>query len=447
MAAQSEKRVALTVEDSPGRQAVLDGTKRLSDGVTSEDGESTFVGEGEVVAEMTDLDDQGFKVVSHRKKRTVGIPVIISAVDGDQDLRKANPIAFYSALETLLGKAPLRSRFTSQGALLLDVGSEEEVNTLLKCSRIGNIAVVAHLPHSYLQNTCIIKGVPTWHTEEELLAYLKPQGVLHVRRVLRRIDRESKEWKTKPTDRVVLSFAPNCERPDKINLGFTRHEVVEYTESPSRCFKCQRFGHVARVCKGEQRCKRCAGPHDFKECKGDIVCANCRGDHPASFSRCPFRISALHRRMQFITGPKTPPSTEVRPPCSKDFPPLNDQEPVNQADDAQTPKNPRVPDQRGVSKGNCSSAEQLPTTPVPRQREPYASAVKAHSTRTKETNDAREDKVDDCKEILRVLFAALRSHVATMPPSVSRTVLEALLALEFLVLSNSEHPLRHPNAF
>ncbi|KAG0432294.1 hypothetical protein HPB47_020984 [Ixodes persulcatus] len=61
------------------------------------------------------------------------------------------------------------------------------------------------------------------------------------------IRRENATDVAQPTDRVVLTFRPNTERPDKINLGFTRHEVTKYIEAPPRCFNCQALGHIAKI--------------------------------------------------------------------------------------------------------------------------------------------------------------------------------------------------------
>ncbi|KAG0427685.1 hypothetical protein HPB47_025270 [Ixodes persulcatus] len=55
------------------------------------------------------------------------------------------------------------------------------------------------------------------------------------------IRRENSTDVAQPTDRVVLTFRPNTERPNKINLGFTRHEVTKYIEEPPRCFNCQQY--------------------------------------------------------------------------------------------------------------------------------------------------------------------------------------------------------------
>lgn len=274
-----------------------------------------------------------------------------------------------------------------------------------------------------MQNTCIIKGIPKRYTEEDLLDYLRPQGVLHVRRIVRRTGSSVDDWKTTPSDAVVLSFAPNTERPTTINLGFTRHATADYTETPPRCLKCQRFGHVAKFCKEDQRCKRRAGPHDFKQCKANFTCANCGADHPASFSGCPFRVSALHRKKAFIEGPRSPPSQLA--PDSDSFPPLSAEEPVKVTKNTETAANIQQTEPRD-----------LPTTPdhlgaVQRGCDQYANVLKERRVHS------REVKVDDCARVIRALFATLRSHLASMAPSFLKNILETMLSLEPVILGFS----------
>ncbi|KAL1442147.1 hypothetical protein MTO96_030925 [Rhipicephalus appendiculatus] len=275
--------------------------------ITESEDDSTEIGDHNA-ANSTDLDmdEGGFRVVRHRKDRTVGIPVILAPASEGANLRQVNPIALYSEIEAILGGAPVKSHFTAQGSLLLDIATEDQANVLLETKNICGIAISARVPHSYMKNTCVVRGVPRWYSDEELLTYLKPQGVYHARRIVRRVQTSSSEWESRRTGSVVLTFAPNSERPEKINLGFTRHELEDYVETPPRCFKCQRFGHVAKHCRGEQRCKHCGGPHDFKTCtsKEKLVCANCGGDHPASYGRCPARTAAQRRNKTFVLGPK-----------------------------------------------------------------------------------------------------------------------------------------------
>ncbi|KAH6925117.1 hypothetical protein HPB50_001029 [Hyalomma asiaticum] len=97
---------------------------------------------------MEDVDEDCFKVVRHRKGRTVGVPILITATEQGRDLRQVNPITLYSDIEGMLGATPIRSRFTVQGALLLDVQTEKQANTLLQCKTISNIAVNARVPNA-----------------------------------------------------------------------------------------------------------------------------------------------------------------------------------------------------------------------------------------------------------------------------------------------------------
>lgn len=431
-----------TPDMTPGQRQPTDpesnrASKRCK--TTETDDESTLTDDCDI-ADITDLDDEGFRLVRHRKERTVGIPVIITPVTEGADLKKVNPIALSTEIEEILGASPVRSRFTAQGALLLDVQTEEHVNALLSCKSISGTAISARVPNSYLQNTCIIRGVPKWYTDEELLNYLKPQGVYHARRVTRRVQTSESEWESRRTNTVVLTFAPNTDRPEKINLGFTRHETIDYVETPPRCFKCQRYGHVAKYCRGDQRCKRCGGPHDFKTCtcRENFLCANCSGGHPASYSKCPTRAAAIKRKKTFILGPtakdeknKTKKKTESRRESDgikwskTDFPSL------------QPPSGTQatvVPSSSGPAK-TVKSVNRDPieekTDEQPDKRS-YVSALQRPQSRCDEKTPQ-----EDCQQVLRALFKALRSHIEKMPASSMKDMLEVVLALESVILSSA----------
>lgn len=394
--------------------------------VESED-ESTVVGDHNG-ANLTDqdMDEGGFRLVRHRKDRTVGIPVLIAPTSEGANLRQVNPIDLYSEIETILGGAPVKSRFTAQGALLLDIETEHQANMLLETNTICGLAISARVPHSYMKNTCIIKGVPRWYSDEELLTYLRPQGVYHARRIIRRVQTSSSEWESRRTDSVVLTFAPNSERPEKINLGFTRHELVDYVETPPRCFKCQRFGHVAKHCRGEQRCKRCGGPHDFKTCtsKEKLVCANCGGDHPASYGRCPARTAAQRRNKTFVLGPKTvnEPSLTKKTSGAPQHGGLDNEYAGNF---------PRLnPTRAGTESTQVLNAGEKCITKESAKRT-YADALSPPQV------PSGSKQQENLEHVIRALFTALRSHVAKMPASSTKDMLEAVLALESVLLCSA----------
>ena len=56
----------------------------------------------------------------------------------------------------------------------------------------------------------------------------------------------------------------------------------------TRCYNCQRFGHISENCRSSIRCERCAEAHHVSSCRSSShCCANCAGPHQASYSRCP----------------------------------------------------------------------------------------------------------------------------------------------------------------
>ena len=72
-----------------------------------------------------------------------------------------------------------------------------------------------------------------------------------------------------------------------------RCESYRTTPPVTQCYKCQGFNHVAKDCKSEQKCVRCAGAHKSTECPDKkkksikLKCSNCNGDHVASSRDCP----------------------------------------------------------------------------------------------------------------------------------------------------------------
>lgn len=63
--------------------------------------------------------------------------------------------------------------------------------------------------------------------------------------------------------------------------------MLDCVPPPLRCFKCQKHGHVAAVCKGKLRCGRCAEHEDGKCERGaKLECCNCGGERTSAYRGC-----------------------------------------------------------------------------------------------------------------------------------------------------------------
>ena len=113
-----------------------------------------------------------------------------------------------------------------------------------------------------------------------------------------------------PTAQVILHVEGPL--PEYVRFGWNRHSVSVYVPPPMRCYKCQRFGHIASHCAArKERCRICAGPHPYQECQikdthrseNKAFCPNCRSPHPASYQSCPaYKQARIFKKIQINEG-------------------------------------------------------------------------------------------------------------------------------------------------
>jgi hypothetical protein len=100
-------------------------------------------------------------------------------------------------------------------------------------------------------------------------------------------------------------------RQEKIFVEWQCCRVKDYVDV-ARCYKCQRFGHIAKHCTAVKPCcSHCAGEHEYKDCesknkKGAACCANCKREnrvdtkHEAGSRACPAYEKAVKRQNEKI---------------------------------------------------------------------------------------------------------------------------------------------------
>lgn len=99
---------------------------------------------------------------------------------------------------------------------------------------------------------------------------------------------------------VILTFREYP--PTTVYIGFQRYKTKIFIPNPTRCYKCQRYGHTAGSCRAKLRCPRCSLEHEFKDCPlnavenasnaSNLKCPNCGGNHSAAFKGCSAFIKA-----------------------------------------------------------------------------------------------------------------------------------------------------------
>ena len=99
-----------------------------------------------------------------------------------------------------------------------------------------------------------------------------------------------------------------------------RYDVKPYTNLPSRCKRCQKYGHTEKKCRARrERCGRCAELHPSEGCEARPKCASCRQEHEAKDRQCPAWIQACE--FEWAKAPQYDPlwtDPEAWPPLTHD---------------------------------------------------------------------------------------------------------------------------------
>lgn len=117
-----------------------------------------------------------------------------------------------------------------------------------------------------------------------------------VRRKIKQVGRQEKRGGKEKESWVIEvngNILAECMRRERLYIGWESVRLKEYVDIV-RCFKCQGYGHIGKVCReNKQICGMCAGEHRMEQCSGEneVRCHNCskegrRSDHPATYAKC-----------------------------------------------------------------------------------------------------------------------------------------------------------------
>ncbi|GFV77799.1 nucleic-acid-binding protein from transposon X-element [Trichonephila clavipes] len=203
---------------------------------------------------LTDTEDEGFSVVSRRKKIA---SIVIDASNNTTEL--------LTTLGDYLGST-LEGRFEN-GKLRVFPKTHLEHRKLQSYLAQKKMRSHTFEMADNKQLKAVIRGLPTDYDQKEIATELKGFGFSadHIS-----ILRNRKNNTNMPLFLVVLKRTQeNKEIFHVTNIGFFRVvvEPLKGSSMPPQCYRCQEFYHHSHLCNRAPKCLKCSGGHLTAECK------------------------------------------------------------------------------------------------------------------------------------------------------------------------------------
>ena len=220
-------------------------------------------------------------------------------LEGASEELKASPLEVKKVLRDYKDNIA-KTASTKRGTVLVFPASQEDVAILLQSGLPNGLSLretkAASKPKGDTKLHVVVVGVNPRLSEDDL----QDDTGRICKRILSTKQGGTATWKIK-----VQCF----DEADRLGLlktglliGYQKYKATAYVglKPALQCYKCLAFGHVAAVCKGDQKCRKCGGDHDGKDCESeDKQCANCTGNHEASDFRCP-KFAAETRKVEAV---------------------------------------------------------------------------------------------------------------------------------------------------
>ncbi|CAF1296399.1 unnamed protein product [Rotaria sp. Silwood1] len=167
-----------------------------------------------------------------------------------------------------------------------------------------------------------VKKVDLEISDEDIKQTLNEQGFKY-EKITRLMNKEKIPLKT-----IKITFSDSSNRDLFVKLGLqidSMHfnvEPAKHNNTPSQCYKCFKYGHVAKYCRSDnQLCSRCGGAnHKYDDCPNSSqkpTCSNCKGEHFATSANCPkykdYQQKIQKTIEQYSSSVKQRPSTQTHP--------------------------------------------------------------------------------------------------------------------------------------
>ena len=213
-----------------------------------------------------------------------GVINMVVRFEEEGGVKKFDPLKLTQIIQRQVGEVRY-ARVLGDGNLLIGCNTEEEVEKVKKLASVGKVKIsrVVQVGEKRFSGCKgVVFGISLNVSMKVLMENLKVRtnSVKNVRRLTAGVEKRE-------TEGIVIEFEGEL-LPKEVYLGFMKYNIREFVPKPMRCFNCQEFGHVARMCKRKRRCARCGGDHEYGKCGEGVKprCCNCGGSHSVAYWGC-----------------------------------------------------------------------------------------------------------------------------------------------------------------
>ena len=164
-------------------------------------------------------------------------------------LTEQRTVLLSNALENALGVEDPPVTLMRNGSLLVQATTRNQSSILSSLTSLGDTPIIT--TPDEIRNTSKGTIYSTLQKTEDidLILNILQQKRFNVTNVYRFPPRQDSP--NTPNPRLLLTFNTPFI-PTKVKIAFESYNVRPYIPRPRRCFKCQRFGHPRKYCRGER---------------------------------------------------------------------------------------------------------------------------------------------------------------------------------------------------
>ena len=218
----------------------------------------------------------------------IGLQVVF-AESVEVNLSKVNPIYIAQTINDLVGRVD--KVYNTQNGLKI-LCNKRQAGLFKKEQKFGKYRcnfTIKDINEIKPKVKGIMHGIPLDTDILDIEKELKVQNsFVDIEKVFRLQKFDKIQDKRTDTESVIIVYNSEIVFPSYLYLGYRRLNVKQFIPHPLRCFKCQRFGHISKNCRGKLKCPFCGDNHSFDKCQNsdNKKCSNCGGSHSAGFKGC-----------------------------------------------------------------------------------------------------------------------------------------------------------------